>query len=191
MKPNSNCALIFGSVTGKTAYLAERIVEVFRPEIDLMLIDVSTIEATDIAKFSFAICGIPTWDVGELEYGWADLYEDLNDVSLNGTTIAMFGLGDQWGYGDTYQDAMGILYKKLMERGATGGIGFTSTDGHDFIESCAVEAGQFVGLALDEDNQDELSDQRIKEWCQQVKLELETANLKTKPALQKVRPEVE
>ena len=191
MKPNTNCALIFGSCTGKTAYLAERIVEAFRPEIDLMLIDVSTIEAKDIPEFSFAICGIPTWDEGELEYGWADVYEDLDDVVLNETTIAMFGLGDQWSYGDTYQDAMGILYKKLVERGATGGIGFTSTDGHDFVESCAVETDHFVGLALDEENQDELSEQRIKEWCQQVKLELETANLNTNLAAQKVRTEVE
>ena len=55
--------------------------------------------------------GIPFWDVGQLEYCWQDIYEQLDNVDCSGLKVAMFGLGDQYSYQDTYQDAMGLLYK--------------------------------------------------------------------------------
>ena len=172
MASEHKSALIYGSCTGKTEYLAEVVIEQFLPELPLELIDVSSIEATDLPKFELIICGIPTWDIGELEYGWQDIYDQLDGVVLSDVQVAMFGLGDQRNYGDTYQDAMGILYSKMLECGAGGGIGFTVTEGHKFEESLAIVDGHFCGLALDEDNQDELSDERIQKWASQVKAEL-------------------
>lgn len=162
-------ALIYGTCTGRTEYVAEQIVDALKPEIELEMVDVYKIKAADLAQWQFMICGIPTWDVGELEYGWADLYDNLDDVDLPNSTVVMFGLGDQGSYADTYQDAMGILYKKLLERGARGGIGFTSTDTHEFDGSLGVIDGQFCGLAIDEDNQEELTEERIEEWATSIK----------------------
>jgi flavodoxin I len=62
---------------------------------------------------------------------------------------------------------MGILEEKNSEQGDTT-VGFWSTEGYEFNESKAVKNGKFVRLALDEDNQ---SDQRIKTWVAQLKLE--------------------
>ena len=84
----------------------------------------------------------------------------------------MFGMGDQGGYPDTYQDAIGMVYLKMLTRGAEGKIGFTSTDTHDFEESKGVIDGQFSGLALDDDCQPELTEQRVKDWVAQLKAEL-------------------
>ncbi len=164
-------ALIYGSCTGRTEYVAEQIVESLRPEIEVELVDVYKIKPKNLADWDFIICGIPTWDVGELEYGWHDIHANLDDVELSNVTVAMFGLGDQANYIDTYQDAMGILYLKLLERGATGGIGFTSTETHTFEESLGVIDGKFCGLALDEDNQDDLTENRIAEWTADLKRE--------------------
>ena len=164
-------ALIYGSCTGRTEYVAEQILEALKPEIELELVDVHKIKAKDLSTWDFVICGIPTWDVGELEYGWHDVHACLDEVELPNLTVAMFGLGDQANYVDTYQDAMGILYLKLLERGATGGIGFTSTETHVFEESLGVVDGKFCGLALDEDNQEELTDVRISEWTADLKRE--------------------
>ncbi|MEL7499769.1 MAG: flavodoxin [Planctomycetota bacterium] len=164
----NKCALIYGSCTGKTEYLADSVLEKFSPFIELELIEVTSINAADLSAYQFLICGIPTWDFGELEYGWQDLYDKLDEVDMEDVAVAIFGLGDQRDYPETYQDAMGILYKKLVERGARGSIGFTSIDGHEFDDSRAVIGDQFCGLALDEDNQDDLSDARIHEWAQQV-----------------------
>ena len=165
------CGLIYGSCTGNTEIVAERIVEVLKPDLELSLVEIGSVEARDLARWDFLICGVPTWDIGELEYGWQDIYDNLDGVELEGLTVAMFGLGDQEGYPETYQDAMGILYKKLVERGAKGGIGFTSTEGHDFQESQGLIEGRFCGLALDEDCQDDLTEERIQQWATQLKSE--------------------
>jgi flavodoxin I len=43
------------------------------------------------------------------------------------------------------------------------------TDGYNFEASRAVfEEGWFVGLALDEDNQSDLTMDRIREWLEQI-----------------------
>ncbi len=63
---------------------------------------------------------------------------------------------------------MGILEEKISELGGTT-VGYCSTDGYDFNESKAVRDGKFVGLALDEDNQSELTDKRINTWVTQLK----------------------
>ena len=47
-----------------------------------------------------------------------------------------------------------------------------STDGYEFDESNAVRKGKFVGLALDADNQSELTESRIKAWVEQIKPDL-------------------
>ncbi len=163
------CGLIYGSCTGKTEDVADLIKKALAPEIELELLDVNSIEAKEMADWDFLICGIPTWDIGELEYGWQGVYDKLDQVDLSGLTVSIFGLGDQYGYPETYQDAMGILYKKLLERGARGGIGFTSTEGHEYQESLGVIDGRFCGLALDEDCQMELTDERIGAWAVQLK----------------------
>ncbi|NER30511.1 MAG: flavodoxin FldA, partial [Symploca sp. SIO1C4] len=71
---------------------------------------------------------------------------------------------------DNFQDAMGILEEKISEQGGTT-VGHWSTDGYEFNESKAVKNGKFVGLPLDEDNQSELTEQRIKTWVGQLKSE--------------------
>ena len=161
--------LIFGSNTGNTGYVAGLIIKALQPEITLEVVDVNSIDAVDLSKMDFALCGIPTWDVGQLEQGWNEIFEELDGVSLDGLTVAMFGLGDQSTYIETYQDAMGILYRKMIERGADGGIGFTTTDTHTYEGTLGTVEGMFCGLALDEDSQPELTEERIEEWALSVK----------------------
>jgi flavodoxin I len=162
-------ALIYGSCTGNTGCVAELLIANLKPEVELETVDVNGLEAEDLTEYDFALCGIPTWDIGELEYGWQEIYDNLDDVDLSKLTVAMFGLGDQGTYDETYQDAMGILYKKLLECGATGGLGFTSTETHEFEGSLGVIDGMFCGLALDEDGQSELTEERIQEWAASIK----------------------
>ncbi len=162
-------ALIYGSCTGNTGCVAELLIEQLKPEVELETVDVNTVSAEDLGSYDFALCGIPTWDIGELEYGWQEIYDSLDGVDLSNLTVAMFGLGDQGTYDETYQDAMGILYKKFLECGATGGIGFTSTETHEFEGSLGVIDGMFCGLALDEDSQSELTEERIQEWVGSIK----------------------
>ncbi len=68
------------------------------------------------------------------------------------------------------KNAIGILEEKISERGGTT-VGYWSTVGYEFNESKGVRDGKFVGLALDEDNQSELTDKRIENWVAQLKQE--------------------
>lgn len=169
-------ALFYGTCTGKTEALAEQIKEEIGEDLITTYEDVSQIEPNDLAGYEVLLCGIPTWDVGELQYDWQDIYDELDSVDLSGIKIAMFGTGDQAGYPDTYQDAIGIVYTKMLERGAVGKIGFTSTETHEFESSKGVIDGKFCGLACDDDCQPELTDQRVKDWVVQLREELGLPN---------------
>ena len=163
--------IVFGTCTGNTEELAEVIRDHLGLE-DECLQDVARMEAADLANFDFLIIGIPTWHIGELQDDWYGIHEDLDEVDMTGTQIALFGLGDQLGYSDTFLDGMGILYDKFLERGATGNVGFWPTDGFEFDDSKALKDGQFCGLAIDQDCQPELTDERVEKWCQILKAHL-------------------
>ncbi|WP_019501731.1 flavodoxin FldA [Pseudanabaena sp. PCC 6802] len=159
--------LFFGTTTGKTEYVAEMIQKEFNgTQIDLN--DVSKVSASDLTAYDCLIIGCPTWNIGELQSDWEGLYDELDSVDLNGKKVAYFGTGDQVGYSDNFMDAIGIIAEKVEERGGIT-VGYWPTDGYDFNESRAVRDGKFVGLAVDEDNQPELTAARVKTWVAQVK----------------------
>ncbi len=164
--------LIFGSSTGNTEYAADGIEKAF-DAIEQGLVDKFNVadEGVDlISDYELLVLGISTWDDGDLQYDWADVIEDLEDLDLSGKKVAIFGLGDQNIYPDTFQDAMGLLAEPLRASGAEL-VGFTSVDDYSFDESRAVENDQFIGLSLDEDNQSDLTEDRIKAWVGQLRSE--------------------
>lgn len=161
-------ALIYGSTTGNTEDVAEKIQENLNGH-EVQLFDVADASPAEGCVFDRIIMGIPTWDYGEIQSEWEDVWDELDDLDLSGKRIALFGLGDQIGYGDWFLDAMGLLHDKLVECGAEM-VGYWPNEGYDFTASVALtpDKKQFVGLALDEDCQSELTDERVNKWCQQV-----------------------
>ncbi|MBI9109306.1 MAG: hypothetical protein JEZ04_21345 [Spirochaetales bacterium] len=55
------------------------------------------------------------------------------------------------------------LYEAVKET-ADELVGSWPADGYSFTESKAIVDGKFIGLVLDEDNQPELTEDRIEEW---------------------------
>lgn len=45
------------------------------------------------------ILGIPIWDFGEIQEDWKTVWEQLDDLNLEGKIFALYGMGDQLGYG--------------------------------------------------------------------------------------------
>lgn len=84
--------------------------------------------------------------------------------------VAIFGVGDQVSYSDNFCDAMDELAECFEKAGAKL-IGFTSTEGYEHTDSKALRGDKFCGLACDEDNQSDLSEQRVKNWINQLKSE--------------------
>jgi flavodoxin I len=161
--------LFYGTQTGYTETDAETIQTEFGGETVVEIIDISEAATSDFDRENIII-GCPTWNVGELQAAWDIFYEELDNLDFTGKKVAYFGLGDQVNYADSFQDAIGILEEKISERGGTT-VGYWSTVGYEFNESKGVRDGKFVGLALDEDNQSDLTDERIKTWVAQLKPE--------------------
>ncbi len=161
--------LFYGTQTGNTETLAEMIQKEYGAD-KVDVINIANASPADFDRYSYVIIGCPTWNIGELVVDWEDFYPSLDKIDFSGKKVAYFGPGDQVGYADNFQDAMGILAEKCAERGATN-VGRWPTDGYDFHESRAVVDGYFVGLALDEDNQPNLTKERIQKWVAQLKQE--------------------
>ncbi|MBD2298111.1 flavodoxin FldA [Nostoc sp. FACHB-87] len=161
--------LFYGTQTGKTESVAEIIRDEFGNGV-VTLHDISQADTVDFEEYQYLIIGCPTWNVGELQSDWEGFFPELDDINFSGKVVAYFGTGDQIGYADNFQDAMGILEEKISQRGGKT-VGYWSTDGYDFNDSKALKNGKFVGLAIDEDNQSDLTDKRIKDWVSQLKRE--------------------
>lgn len=162
--------LFYGTDTSNTEMVGQKIQQQFAElgnSVELYNIADTAIET--ILNYDFLILGIPTWDFGGIQSDWEELGDTLASLNLNGKVIALYGLGDQFGYGDYFVDAMGWLHEKLANTGATF-IGQWSIEGYDFEASRAVtpDKTEFVGLAIDEDQQFDLTDQRVEQWVIQL-----------------------
>ena len=165
---SKDVGLFYGSTTGNTESCAELIATHIGPQrVDMH--ELATAGLDGLGSYSYLILGIPTWDYGELQEDWSDVWAELDEMDLNGVKCALFGLGDQVGYGEWFVDAMGALHDKLVSRGALM-CGYWPIYGYNFEASKALNESQdyFVGLVLDEDCQSELTADRIAQWVPQV-----------------------
>jgi len=167
----SKIGLFFGSDEGNTERVAYRIQQRFGEDV-LTVHDIADVTQLHFADFDRVILGIPTWDFGQIQSDWEEFWDDIAAVDFSGKTVALFGLGDQFGYGDYFLDAMGMLHDLILPSGPII-IGHWSTDGYDFDASKAQIPGEslFVGLALDEDQQESLTAERLNRWCEQIHAE--------------------
>ena len=161
-----NTALFYASSTGNTEAVAKKIVTALGEEIKTYDIANNGCEAID--SCDKVILGVSTWGEGDLQDDWEDIWSDFCEIDFKGKTVALFGLGDQEGYGDEFVDALGTLYEQVKSAGANV-VGFTSVEGYEHDASKAQVDNQFVGLVVDEDNQDELTDERVAAWTNNIK----------------------
>ena len=160
--------LFYGSTNGTTAAVAQQVAAAFAERsVTVELFDVADYVLETMLDFDHLILGVSTWNTGQLQADWEEVYPELDELDLTGKQVALFGLGDQVGYPDTFLDALFFLADKARERGATL-VGRCPVAGYTFTKSWAVEEGQFLGLAVDEDNQSGLTRERMTVWVAQV-----------------------
>ena len=163
--------LFFDTDTGNTRKVAKMIKKMFEDD-QIELKNIVKVEPDDFDNFSAFIIGTPTLGEGELPENFEAFFPQFDDIDFNGKTIALFGLGDQEEYGHEFVDAMGILYEKLEERGASF-IGAWPTEGYSYsISRAELDDDQFVGLVLDQDNQSDLTPGRVETWIAQIKSDI-------------------
>lgn len=165
---DTQIGIIYGSTTGNTERAAELIAMQLGPKATLHNIAEQGLQG--ISAYGVCIFGVPTWDFGELQEDWEDLWDEFVKLDLQGKPCALFGLGDQIGYGEWFLDAMGLLHDVLQNSGAQI-YGHWPVEGYTFEASKALTPdGQFfVGLALDDDCQFSETEERITLWLDALK----------------------
>ncbi len=174
-------AIFYGSTTCYTEMAREKI----QSELESMVSEQglqATVSMFDIkehaleksTQYDLVLYGISTWDFGELQEDWESTWQDIAKLNLVNKTVAIFGLGDQLGYAEWFQDAVGMLHDELLVLGCDF-IGYWPNQGYEFIASKALTEDKsfFVGLSLDDENQYDLTDERINNWCNQLIAEID------------------
>lgn len=162
--------VFYGSTTGTTESVARTIAEKLGiPSSDVY--DVSKMTADVAGNYEALILGTSTWGDGELQDDWYDGIKVLKRTNLSGKTVALFGCGDSESYSDTFCDAMGILFENLKDTGCRI-IGTVSDADYTYSSSIAATDGNFVGLAIDDINESDKTDERVTAWTETLKAEL-------------------
>ncbi|ERK03121.1 MAG: flavodoxin FldA [Prevotella pleuritidis] len=156
--------VVYGSSTGTCQSIAETIAS----KLGVEAIDVTKFDADVIAANDNLLLGTSTWGAGELQDDWYDGLNVLKAADLAGKTVAVFGCGDSESYSDTFCGAMAEIYNAAKDAGATL-VGEVSTDGYTYDDSEAVVDDKFVGLALDDVNEDDKTEGRIDAWLEAIK----------------------
>lgn len=164
-------AIIYSFNAKKSAKIAERIKETFNDDA-VEMVNAEDLSEEKFLAFDQIIMGVPTWFDGELPNYWDEFVPALEDLDLKGKKIALFGLGDQEGYPENFLDGVGIMAGILEERGAEL-VGFTSVEGYTFERSRAQRGDQFLGLAIDYENQGSMNKERISAWVDQLRKSFE------------------
>lgn len=158
--------IFYGSNTGKTAAIAEEI------EFNLRKENYETINVADgidtMPEFKNLILLTPTYGVGEVQEDWANVMPEFEKIDFTGKRVAIVGLGNQFAFGESFVGGMRVLYDVVTKNGGEV-IGFTSNVGYKYEETNSVIGDQFVGLALDENNQDDETPDRVMAWVEILK----------------------
>jgi len=164
--------LFYGSSTCYTEMAGEKIRDQINGLLNADVVLMHNIADDPISlmeDYNYLILGIPTWDYGELQEDWETHWDEIDSLDLQHAKAAVYGLGDQIGYPQWFQDALGYLWTKMVNQGATT-VGAWPNKGYTFELSKALTEDEtsFVGLPLDDENQLELTDGFISLWCEQI-----------------------
>jgi len=161
--------LFFWPEGGNVEIVTQKVFEKLQ-DTNIIKKQISDIEVEDLKTCDYYIIGgstvgAETWQEAEDSNKWAQFFILLDRVDLQNKTVAFFGLGDQILYPSHFVDGLGVFKDEFGKRNAKI-VGEWPTEGYEFIESQGMSDDRFFGLALDHDQQPELTDSRIENWIE-------------------------
>lgn len=164
--------IFFGSSSGVTREAAELLGEQFGSS-DLIDMEEDYDGLDQFDEYDVLLIGSSTWGQGDPQRDWVDpLYDITNErPDFSGKKVAFFGAGDQKTHGEHFVSALGKMHDLFTSLGAEA-YGYTSTEGYEYEFSLAERDGKFCGLAFDNVNQEDMTEDRVVNWAAQVKSEI-------------------
>ena len=165
--------IFVGSSSGVTQAVAEKLEELFEDS-ELINMEEDYDDLEQFEDFDVLLIGSSTWGQGDPQRDWVDpLYEMENEEpDMSGKKVAFFGAGDQDTHGEEFVTALGKFKDVFTKLGADTNYGTWSKEGYDYKYSFAERDGKLCGLAIDDVNQEDLTEERIEAWAKQVKEEM-------------------
>lgn len=158
--------IFYGTTSGITAGIVDEIEFYLRGQ-EYEVFDVAN-GIDRMEEFENLILVSPTYGVGELQKHWVEVYDKLKGLDFTNKVVGIVGVGNQFAFGESYVGSMRKLYDAVIAKGAKV-VGFTSIEGYKYEETDSVIDDRFIGLALDESNQDNETPDRIKAWIEEIK----------------------
>lgn len=157
--------IFYGSTTGTTADVARMIAE----KAGVQAADVHDVADTApsvLGDYDLIFVGSSTWGAGDVQDDMASFLDGVKSLSLRGHSVAVFGCGDDT-MRDTFCNAVGEIYKCFESTGARM-TGHFNALGYDYEETGAQIGDEIVGLVLDQNNHQDLTQKRVDEWVAKV-----------------------
>lgn len=163
-------ALIYWPEDGNVEAVAEKIKGLF--DGNLTINSIANISNEVLAEADNWIIGGSTvgshvWEDADDSNKWSELFKLLDEIDFSNKKVAFYGLGDQILYPSHFVNGLGIFQEEFEKRNANI-IGQWPTEGYDFSDSEGTKGDHFYGLALDEDNQEELTEERLTKWLEMI-----------------------
>jgi len=166
--------VFYATTSGHTKFVAEKIAGALNVD---EAFDIGAVDSSTLANYDTLILGSPTWntnaDTQRSGTPWdVILYDEVKGkMDFSGKKVAFFGCGDSQCYNDYFCDAMGELHDIFAATGANVIGKVPVSEAIECMESKAIKGDMWVGLATDEDNHDDTTDERVAAWTAQLKSE--------------------
>ena len=159
MKPG----IFYGTSTGTTEKVAKLIAQAVGAA-DTDVYDVAKTSPSTVGDYDLIILGAPTYGSGDVQDDMADFLDGVRVLDLKGKKAAVFGCGDE-SMGSTFCSGVEEIYKALKDTGTTM-VGEYNTFPYRFESSAAVpvQGGEAVGLLVDDVNEPDKTETRVKDW---------------------------
>lgn len=173
----SKTALFFSPEGGNVNRVANLLGEMIGID-KVDIVPVKEVEKGDLDKYNKIILlgstvGVDHWSNETIVDEWPEFFTKTKKNSFEKKKLAIVGLGNSFLYPDHFVDGMAVLYERLTKQNAKV-LGKVEKKGYDFTDSEALDDdGFFCGLPIDEDNEEELTAERLENWIALLKPDFE------------------
>jgi flavodoxin I len=139
---------------------------------DVASFDVTTLNAYKNFIIGSATIGAEDWRDTKDNNKWNEFFVKTREFDLSDKKVAAFGLGNQILYPEHFVDSLGHMKEEVEKRNGKL-IGSWPDEGYSYTDSEGVANGMFFGLALDHDQQPDLTAVRIEAWVDLLSEEMD------------------
>ena len=173
MTLNIQIGIFYGTTSQTTENIADSIEMNLKPIFKINKFNIYKSNLEDINNFEYILIGCPTWDIGLLQEDWRIIFPSLDKVNFKGKKLHILELATNLYTLTLSRRTRYFLEEKITNLGGRT-FGMTKSDDYMFKSSKALRGKNFVGLGIDNDNEIEKTEKRIKEWCNQITKEILT-----------------